>query len=83
VVAGARGPTAPRRGESARDKNARNNLAGPNKYKRPGLVPGFSFGGLAGLNRRRRSTNHDPRSELPGVACDDTRRVTPREAIAF
>jgi len=74
---------APQRGESARSKRARDNPPGPTKRETLAIGGGFSFEGLAGLKHRRRSTNHDPRSDLHGVACDDTRRVKTREAIAF
>ena len=59
------------------------NPPGPTKRETLAIGGGFSFGGIAGSKRRRRSTNHDLRSDLHGVACDDTRRVKTREASAF
>jgi|SaaInlStandDraft_1057018.scaffolds.fasta_scaffold68397_3 hypothetical protein len=59
------------------------NPPGPTKRETLAIGGGFSFGGIAGSKRRRRSTNHDLRSDLHGVACDDTRRVKTREASAL
>ena len=48
---------APRRGENARGKRARNNPPGPTKRETLAIGGGFSFEGYAGGDRRQRFDN--------------------------
>mgnify|MGYP000987192692 CR=1 FL=1 len=57
------------------------NPPGPTKRETLAIGGGFSFGGIAGSKRRRRSTNHDQRSGLNVEASDDAPKGSKRESI--
>jgi hypothetical protein len=74
--------TAPRRGESARSKRARNNPPGPTKRETLAIGGGFSFGGV-GLDESRCSTNATNGAFGPPQQSEGARRVQSPEAMAI